>query len=158
MNWSAFSAIATFFAVLVALGIAIFQNFYQNKVRLRVCLVTRGRYSDQKSIFIVISNMGMIPETITRIIIEDTNGKLKELHNQGFDLPKTLRPHEVIHLACPYFSENLNKNEKIFAEDSSGKKWKCQKDSVNHSLKILRNFIGKRIIYSSDETDENKIS
>jgi hypothetical protein len=161
MDWKAFSAIATFFAVLVALGIPTFQHFYQNKVRLRVYLVTKGRYSDQKSICIVISNMGMVPETITRIIVEDTNGMLTELHNQGFDLPKTLRSHEVVHLACPYFSENLKKDEKIFAEDSSGKKWKCQKESVNHSLKILRNFVGKRLTYPSsmgDETDENKIS
>lgn len=161
MDWNAFSAISTFIAVLAALGIPTFQHFYQNKVRLRVYLITKGRYSDQKSIYIVISNMGMVPETVTRIIVEDINGKRTELHNQEFDLPKTLRSHEVVHLACPYFSENLEKVKKIFAEDSFGKKWECQKDSINQSLKILRNFVGKRLTYPSsmnDETDENKIS
>lgn len=159
MNWNAFAAVSTFLAVLVALGISVWQHINQKMVRLRITLATKGRYSEDKKTYIVISNMGIVPETIVRILTKDKKGKITELHNQDFDLPKTLRPHEIIHLDCPYFTENLDKVEEICAEDCSGKKWKCEADSVNHSSKILQNFIGKRLIYPpmGDETDESKI-
>lgn len=63
----------------------------------------------------------MIPETIIRILIRDTSSKLIELQ-QDFDLPKTLRPHEVIYLDSPYLAHNLDKVKEIFAEDSTGTK------------------------------------
>ena len=99
----------------------------------------------------------MIPETIIRILIRDTNGKLIELQ-QDFDLPKTLRPHEVIHLDSPYLAHNDKVNE-IFAEDSTGTKWPCEQNSVKHSRKILKYFIGRRLRFPSmgDEIDENKL-
>jgi hypothetical protein len=159
MNWEAFAAISTFLAVLTALFIHFYQYYYQEKIRLKIHLATKGRYSEDKKIYIVLSNLGVIPETITRILIEDTSGKAIELQ-QDFDLPKTLQAHEIIHLDCPYFAHNLDKIKKIFAEDSSGKKWTCEQDSVQQSRKILKHFIGKRLHFPSmgDETDENKLS
>jgi len=159
MNWEAFAAISTFLAVLTALFIHFFQYFSQKKTRLKIHLVTKGRYSEDKKIYIVASNLGIIPETITRVLIKNKNGKLIELSNQDFDLPKTLRPHEVIHLDSPYIAHNLDKVEEIFMEDSKGKKWTCEQDSIKHSRKILKHFIGKRLHFPSmgDETDENKL-
>ncbi len=158
MNWEIFAAISTFLAVLTALFIHFFQYSYQKKIRLKIYLATKGRFSENKKTYIVLSNLGMIPETIIRILIRDTNGKLIELQ-QDFDLPKTLRPHEVIHLDSPYLAHNLDKVKEIFAEDSAGTKWQCEQNSVKHSGKILKHFIGKRIIFPDmgDQIDENKL-
>ena len=71
--WTAFAAISTFLAVIVALGIAIFQNRLQRKVELKVSLSTEGCYSKEKSSIIVISNIGNSPETITRLKLGYTN-------------------------------------------------------------------------------------
>lgn len=95
MNREVFAAISTFLAVLTALFIHFFQYFYQKKVRLKTLLATKGRFSEDKKTYIVLSNLGMIPETIIRILIRDTSSKLIELQ-QDFDLPKTLRPHALM--------------------------------------------------------------
>lgn len=160
MNWEAFAAISTFLAVLTAFFIHFFQYFSQKKTRLKIYLVTKGRCSEDKKIYIVASNLGMIPETITRVLLKNKNGKVIELSSQDFDLPKTLRPHEVIHLDSPYIAHNLDNVEEIFAEDSKGKRWSCEQESVKHSRKILKHFIGKRLHFPSmgDETDENKLN
>ena len=158
MNWEAFTAISTLLAVLTALFIHFFQYFYQKKIHLKIHLATKGRFSEDKKTYIVLSNSGVIPETIIRILIRDTDGKLIELQ-QDFDLPKTLRPHEVIHLDSPYLAHNLEKVNEIYAEDSSGKRWICEQNSIKHSGKILKHFIGRRFLYPSmgDEIDENKL-
>lgn len=160
INWEAFAAISTFLAVLTALFIHFYQYYYQKKIRLKIHLATKGRYSEDKKIYIVASNLGMIPETITRVLLKNKKGEVIELSIQDFDLPKTLRPHEVIHLDSPYIAHNLDNVEEIFAEDSKGKKWTCEQDSVQQSRKILKHFIGKRLHFPSmgDETDENKLS
>ena len=79
--WIAFSAISTFLAVLVALGIAIYQYRKDRKVELKVTLATKGRFSEEKSSIIVISNVGHMPETCTRLIISYSNGEKKEVRN-----------------------------------------------------------------------------
>jgi hypothetical protein len=159
MNWTAITAISTFLAVLTALFIHFFQYFQHKKIRLRIYLATKGRFSKDKKAYVVLSNLGMIPETIVRILIRDTNGELTELQ-QDFDLPKTLRPHEVIHLDSPYLAHNLDKIKEIFAEDSTGTNWKCQQNSIEHSRKILKHFVGRGINYPEmgDEMDEDKLA
>ncbi len=159
MNWEAFAAISTFFAVLVALGLSVFQYFYQNRVRLRVHLATQGRYSEEKKAIIVISNISLLSETITRLLIKTSPKETIELQ-QDLNLPQTLGPHDVIHLDCPYLAHNLKDVLEIHAEDSRGTRWKCNKDSIQNAMKIYNNFIGKRLVYPSmgDETNENKLN
>ncbi len=159
MNWEAFAAISTFLAVLVALGLSVFQHVYQNRVRLRVHLATQGRYSDEKKAIIVISNISLVSETITRLLIKTSPKETIELQ-QDLNLPQTIGPHDVIHLDCPYLAHNLKDVLEIQAEDSRGTRWKCNKHSIKNAMKIYNNFIGKRLVYPSmgDKTNENEIS
>ena len=159
INWEALAAISTFLAVLVALGLAVFQHFYQNRVRLRAHLATQGRYSDEKKAIIVISNIGLVSETVTRLLIKTSQKETIELQ-QDLKLPQTLGPHDVIHLDCPYLAHNLKDVLEIHAEDSRGNRWRCNKDSIKNAIKIYNNFIGKRFVYPSmgDKPNEDDIS
>ena len=161
MNWEIFSALSTFLAVLVALSITVFHHIYQLRIRLRVHLATQGRFSAEQKIIIVVTNLGLVPETITRILVKNADKHIVELH-QDFELPKTLRAHEIEHFDSPYLAHNLDSVLAIYAEDSRGKRWNCTKESIQTIRRIYRNFIGKRFLYPSmgdkeyeDEKEEN---
>jgi len=94
-----------------------------------------------------------------RILIKEKGSDLIELSTQDFDLPKTIQTQQHIKLKSPYIAFNIEKIDEIYVEDTSGKRWKVDKKSLEQSAKILGNYIGNRLIYPSmgDELDENKI-
>ncbi len=157
VNWEAFTAISTFTAVLTALFIHFFQFFYQKKARLRVHLVTKGKYSESMKVYIVVSNIGLVSETIEQILIIKKDGRIIEPISKDVDLPKTLNPYSVVQLDNLYIEKDLDNIEKIFIVDSRGKRWICKKKSIENSKRLLKKYIGKRISYPSmgDKNHEN---
>ncbi len=158
IDWTAVGAIATSIATIVALGIAIYNNLQQRKIALKVSLSTKGRYSSEKNSILVISNIGNLPITITRMKLLYKNNEKVEVPDQK-DLPRTLSAQENFHLNCPAIAYNIDKIAEILLEDIIGKDWVCEKKSILQAKEIYKNFIGNRIRFSDmgDITDENKL-
>ena len=154
-NWAAISAIA---AIIVAFW-SVYTFFIKKRKKTRVELATEGRQSKEPAVYIIIQNDSEPPITIVRILIREKGSDLIELSTQGFNLPETIQTQQHIKLRSPYLAYNIEKIAEIYVEDTSGKRWKVSKKSLEQSAKILRNYIGNRLIYPSmgDELDENKI-
>ena len=153
--WAAISAIGAIIAILWA--VCTFLSKKQKKITVE--LATDGRRSSEPIVHIIIQNDSEPQITIVRILIKQKGSDLIELSTQDFDLPKTIPTQQHIKLKSPYLAHNIEKVVEIYAEDTSGKMWKVKNKSLKQSAKILRNFIGKRLLYPSmgDELDENKI-
>lgn len=154
INWTAVSTVT---AVVVAI-FTILVFLYKKKKRVFVELATEGRHSVDPKIYIVIKNDSRPLITIVRILTREYYKDLIELSTQDFDLPKTINFHANIQLDSPYIAHNIQNIAEIYAEDSTGRRWSVNKESLMQSKKILRNFIGRRLVYPSmgDELNENK--
>ncbi|MBU6392435.1 MAG: hypothetical protein KGQ83_09380 [Planctomycetes bacterium] len=148
IDWTAVVAIFTIWLFL-----------YKKKKRVFVDLATEGRRSEDPKIYIIIKNDSEPLITIVRILTREYHKDLIKLSTQDFDLPKTINLHANIQLESPYIAHNIQNIAEIYAEDSTGRRWGVNKKSLMQLRKILRNFIGKRLVYPSmgDELDENKI-
>lgn len=155
LNWTAISAIAAVATVIFT----IWLFFYKKRKKVFVELTTEGRRSEEPKIFIIIKNDSEPLITVVRILIRENEKDLNELSTQDFDLPKTIHFHDHIQLESPFIAHNIQNIKEIYAEDSTGRRWEVEKKSLKQSKKILRNFIGKRLVFESmgDKLDENKI-
>ena len=75
-------------------------------------------------------------------------------------MPKTLSPHQTIHLDFSFIAHNINEINGIILEDTVGNNWICDNKSIIKAKKVYKNFIGDRIPFTSmgDVLDENKLS
>ena len=145
MIWEIITSISTLAAVIVAL----FLPTIINKRKLIVEATTPGRYSEQKDVIISIINSGGKFITVSRLLIMEANKKIKEMRYVEGKLPVTLKPSEFVHLKQPYISEHLDEIKQILIEDSLGHRWKCTNKSIINTNKILKEYIGDRMIYPS---------
>jgi hypothetical protein len=154
-EWGVLSAIVA----IIGVSWTVYSFINKLRKRIRIELSTAGRRSDEPRIDINLMNDSEPQVTIVRILIREEGGNLIELCTQDFDLPKTIQNKQYIKLNSPYLAHNINKITEICAEEATGKKWKVSKKNLTQSKKILRNYIGKRLIFPSmgDELDENKI-
>jgi hypothetical protein len=131
--WTAVSSIATFTVAFIAL--------FQNRRRITVRIVSSSIYSQAKQARIVITNASNNSETITRIFFKDKKHKRYRELIQGFDLPKTLKAHEIVEWPVPCLTDK-NSIRAISVEDSLGKRWECDKKSFKNTIKLLREHQG----------------
>jgi hypothetical protein len=154
-NWAAISAIVA----IIGICWTIYAFLIKKRKKIIIELATEGRRSDQPKIHIILQNNSAAQITIVRILIRERGKDLIELSTQDFNLPRTIPNQQHIYLESPYLAHNIEKIIEIYAEDALGKKWNVSKKSLRQSAKILRNYIGHRLIYPSmgDVLDEKKL-
>jgi len=155
MIWQIISSIATLAAVVVALFLPAFQR----RRRLRVELVTPGRYTKDKEASVFVTNTSTTPITIARLLYTNEKDELVQLRIDS-PLPQILPPSASAEFRHPAIGNILGSRMKgILVEDSTGRRWKVRAANENRIRILLEYHIGDRFIYPSmgDVVDENKL-